>query len=408
MGIREMSNIIEMTSENKERHFEISGDKSENEKPENLILIVDDCRIANDSVAKMVSRLGYPTAVAFDGSEGFCKAKALDPALVLMDVAMPVMDGFTACKAIKKWAGNRHIPVVFISGFTDPEERLGALEAGGDDYIDKPIRPEDLQFRIQTQFRIIELTRNLRNMNQNLENLVERKSRALVQTERRLHQAEKASTIRTLLAGIAEELRNPVIVIGGRAQMMREKGGLDDWHIKSLSHIETEIANAVGIIDNLKKVVQPRVDSPSLVDINEMISGMTRNFRYLTTWKVIDFHTKLEAEGRIKANASDIEQVVYNIVTNAVDAIPEKGQVCIRTCDETACRCIAVEDNGLGMSEETRRKIFDPFFTTKEAGKGAGLGMSIVFRIIRSHHATIIVESEENRGTKVIIKFPKI
>jgi signal transduction histidine kinase len=101
-----------------------------------------------------------------------------------------------------------------------------------------------------------------------------------------------------------------------------------------------------------------------------------------------------------------INQVFMNIIANAIDASTEKGKVIITTKIENDNAIILIEDNGMGMSEETQAKIFDPFFTTKDVGSGTGLGLSITYGIIESHNGKIDVKSEVGKGTEFIITLP--
>jgi signal transduction histidine kinase len=103
-----------------------------------------------------------------------------------------------------------------------------------------------------------------------------------------------------------------------------------------------------------------------------------------------------------------INQVFMNILSNAIQAIPDKGNIYIKTSQEYNMAKISIRDSGSGMPEEVRKKIFDPFFTTKDVGKGTGLGLSISFGIIQKHNGEIEVFSTPGEGTEFIIKIPLI
>ena len=101
-----------------------------------------------------------------------------------------------------------------------------------------------------------------------------------------------------------------------------------------------------------------------------------------------------------------INQVLMNILSNALQAIPEQGKIFIKTWQENETVKISIRDTGSGMSEAIRQKIFDPFFTTKDVGKGTGLGLSISYGIIEKHNGKIEVQSEPGKGTTFIITLP--
>ncbi len=105
-------------------------------------------------------------------------------------------------------------------------------------------------------------------------------------------------------------------------------------------------------------------------------------------------------------DSQHIEQVIINLVLNAVDSMPQGGKLLISTSFNNSAALIGIQDNGIGISPENIDKIFDPFFTTKEPGKGTGLGLSVSYNIIKEHGGDISVESEVNRGTKFIVSLP--
>ena len=101
-----------------------------------------------------------------------------------------------------------------------------------------------------------------------------------------------------------------------------------------------------------------------------------------------------------------INQALLNILTNAIDAIEEKGQIYIKTSTFADKITISIKDTGIGMSDEVKSKMFDPFFTTKDVGKGVGLGLSITYGIIQEHNGNVEINSEDNHGTEFIIDLP--
>ncbi|OHE80168.1 MAG: hypothetical protein A2107_08205 [Verrucomicrobia bacterium GWF2_62_7] len=111
----------------------------------------------------------------------------------------------------------------------------------------------------------------------------------------------------------------------------------------------------------------------------------------------------------IRANRVQLQQVIINLVNNALDAAGEGGTITVRTgtsAVEPGCAEILVQDDGPGIPENIRGKIFEPFFTTKETGKGTGLGLSLVYEIVKKHNGTIEVESEAGKGAKFTVLLP--
>jgi two-component system NtrC family sensor kinase len=402
-GLDTLTSVITSEKELNER-FPVQ----ERTSPEGAVLIADDSIVMRDLLQKLVREIGFNAITAQNGPEAIEKAVNNRVSLVLMDVTMPGMDGYEACKEIKSRIHDRHIPVIFVTSLSEPLERLNALNAGGDDFINKPVQREDLQFRIRTHLKIKQLMEDMRNMNENLEKMVSEKTNSLMETERQLYQAEKMSTIGTMLSGIAHELKNPIFVISSWAQMLKQRGDLNPEQLKGLDFIQNQAVRSATIVENLLKLVRKKVEEVQFLDLTDIINNVQVNLSYLLTNKAIEVKTELEAKGRIQGNAAEIEQIIINLVSNSVDAIPEKGLITIHTKDDAEWCVIEVEDNGTGMSEEVRKRIFDPFYTTKEAGKGTGLGMSIIYKIVQAHRGRINVASEAGKGTKVTVLFPTL
>src|SRR5262249_54005706 len=141
-------------------------------------------------------------------------------------------------------------------------------------------------------------------------------------------------------------------------------------------------------------------------DINGGIESTATIIRNLARKKNVQLEMDLTELPRVTCYAAKINQVMMNLLTNAIDACPEGGTVTVRTRPEDSGVRIEVADNGCGIDPEHRDRIFDPFFTTKPVGQGTGLGLSISYGIIQDHGGTIEVDSTVGRGTCFTIRLP--
>jgi signal transduction histidine kinase len=116
--------------------------------------------------------------------------------------------------------------------------------------------------------------------------------------------------------------------------------------------------------------------------------------------------TNLAAVPPLSARAGELEQVLVNLVDNALRAVSDEGHLRIRLALEGETICLAVADNGVGMSEEVRRQACEPFFTTRPAGQGTGLGLAIVASIVHGHGGSLTIESEPGKGTEITLRLP--
>ncbi len=209
-----------------------------------------------------------------------------------------------------------------------------------------------------------------------------------------------------LSTGIAHEIRNPLSSIRGLAQFVFNSFSKIDERKEDLNTIIQEV-------DRLNKLVVQVLDfaklkKPNLTrfSLNDLIRNIAELFKLEIKDKQIKFNLELSPDiSQIQADEDQVRQILMNVIINAIQAIPKKGEIKIKTekallNGEPAMKLI-IEDSGIGIPEKDFTQIFDPFFSTKE--KGSGLGLSIVYKLIEAHQGVIKVESKERKGTKFII-----
>jgi PAS domain S-box-containing protein len=223
--------------------------------------------------------------------------------------------------------------------------------------------------------------------------------------ERQLLQSDKLATIGQLAAGVAHEINNPLANISLYAQMLSEeiKAGKPD--IKKLEIIEEQVDVAAKIVNSLLEFSRQREPEISHINVNREITKVLDiiGHQFAGIEVIRDFDPDLP---EISADPTQIQQVFINIITNAIQAMPNGGRIVISTKKKEDKVEIKISDTGVGIPKEHLSKIFDPFFTTKEIGRGTGLGLSICYGIIERHNGTISVESEVGKGTTVTVELP--
>ena len=242
------------------------------------------------------------------------------------------------------------------------------------------------------------------------------------QLEARLRQAQKMEAVGRLAGGVAHDFNNLLTIIRGHTDLLAERPGLDESQRRSLEQVQKASNRAVAMTRQLLAFSRMQVLQPSILDLNSIISEMGKMLPRLIG-EHIEFtfvpDPKLAA---VKADPSQMEQVLMNLAVNARDAMPDGGKLRVRTSSvslnaaEAAKRpamaageyvLISVSDTGQGMSEETKARIFEPFFTTKEVGKGTGLGLATVYGIVKQSGGFIWVESAVGKGTIFEIYLPR-
>ncbi len=249
----------------------------------------------------------------------------------------------------------------------------------------------------------------LNTIAENISLIVERKEA----TEERFHlqmqlrHADRLATIGQLVAGVAHELNEPLGNILGLAQLGIKHPELPKETEQDLNKIISISLEAREIIKQLMLFARQKIPVKTNVSLNQIINDGLAFFESRCRKEGIDLVRLLSPNlPEIIADRSQIHQVLVNLITNAIQAMPHGGILTIQTdLGETQVSLI-VEDTGTGISEEVKKQMFIPFFTTKEFGQGTGIGLSVVHGVITSHKGTIRVESKLGIGTRFEIQLP--
>jgi PAS domain S-box-containing protein len=230
--------------------------------------------------------------------------------------------------------------------------------------------------------------------------------------EQQLRQAEKLSALGKLVAGVAHELNNPLAVVMGYAQILSKHKALDEKVAKDLLKILHESERAAKIVRNLLTFARPHEPHWAVVDVNRLVDGALETREIQVQSANVQVQRRLAPDlPATKADADQIEQVLANLITNAIQALD--NHLGKRVVEVTTEKCgdkirIVVADSGPGIPLQILDRIFDPFFTTKGPGKGTGLGLSICYSIMEEHKGKIWVESEVGKGARFIAELPVV
>ncbi|MFH1349438.1 MAG: ATP-binding protein [Pseudomonadota bacterium] len=243
----------------------------------------------------------------------------------------------------------------------------------------------------------------------------------MIEKDAQLIQSSKMTTLGEMSAGIAHELNQPLnaIKMGNEfLKMMAEEGRRvsEDDLLRVSSEVSAQVDRASEIINRLREFGRKADFSREKVDINKSIRNVISLIRQQLKLQNIDVKIDLkETLSPILAHSNRLEQVIFNLITNARDAIDQKVERGLKEGDHVISVCSFQEDNrivlmvsdtGVGIPKSQVGKVFEPFFTTKKVGKGLGLGLSIVYGIVKEYGGDIEVQSEEGKGTLFKISFP--
>jgi len=236
-----------------------------------------------------------------------------------------------------------------------------------------------------------------------------RKTKIKLRTmEGHVKRVEKMAAIGEMAAGLAHEIKNPLASLSGSIQLLKEDMRYDPDHDRLMQIILREADRLSSLASNFLLYARPPAGKVEPIQLDRVVLEAAELFEKdasnngrITTSK------QVSQDLWISMDRGHLHQILWNLLLNAAEAIKDKGQIGIEMFPlKNKLACVKITDNGCGISDETLASIFDPFFTTKP--NGAGLGLSIVHRILEDYDAWLNVESELNKGTTVTLNFKQI
>ncbi|MFP3855033.1 MAG: sensor histidine kinase, partial [Anaerolineales bacterium] len=226
--------------------------------------------------------------------------------------------------------------------------------------------------------------------------------------QQQLVQSEKLAAVGQLAAGIVHDVKNPLGVIKGMAEELMLETEDDPALVQMLKVVRDNADRANLIVTDLLKFARQSTPSMHERDLRETIEGCLRLTDYLIRKGKAEVQSDVpDRPVWVTYDAQQIEQVIINLIQNAIQAMPEGGKLAIRLTENKSEAVLEIEDSGEGIAQEHLSRIFEPFFTTKPEGKGTGMGLAVSYGIISRHGGQIDVESEPGEGSTFTIRLPK-
>ena len=329
--------------------------------------------------------------------------------LILADYSIPGFDGMTALTLARQHCPD--VPFLFVSATIGEELAIDAMHQGATDYVLKQ--------------RLGRLVPSVQRALRELENRAERKraEEALRQSEKQFRQSQKMEAVGRLAGGIAHDFNNLLTVIMGYSQVLLTELGPQHPLRGKIEETLKAGERAATLVRQLLTFSRKQSLDPKILSLNTAVTSLETLLRRLIGDDVRLVSKLDQANGRLRADQAQLEQVLVNLVVNARDAMPKGGTITIETAQVELTRSpvyhltplspgpyvrLAVSDTGCGMDRKTQSHIFEPFFTTKGEGKGSGLGLSTVFGIVTQCGGAIDVTSRVGHGTRFDLYFPSV
>ncbi len=370
--------------------------------------------------------------------------------LILLDLTLPDSDGLETFIRVIEAAPD--LPLIVLSGINDVALAVETVQLGAQDYlvkghVDNHLLVRSMQYaierkRVQLQLkrindtleiRVRERTAALIQANTKLQMEIAERTRAeeatlesnrqlsaalgqLQATQREIIQRERMHALGRMANGIAHDFNNALAPILGFSELLLMKPETLHDAKKVRNYVEmihTAAQDSAKVVSRLREFYRYRDDAEVFTPV--VINDLVLQVISLTQprWKDqalaagvhIDFRTEMGNVPTVPGNESELRELLVNLVFNAIDAIPRRGTITIRTEVQGRWLVITVTDDGIGMTEEVKTRCMEPFFSTKD-DQGTGLGLGSVHGIVRRHEGEIDIQSEAGRGTSIAVSLP--
>lgn len=364
------------------------------------VLVVDDNE-SNRLLAKSaLEDEGYRVVLASGGAEAVDAFDRVKPDCVLLDVRMPEVDGFEACRQIRALPRGPETPVVFLTALRDVDTFDSALEAGADDFLTKPVRPGELVVRVQTALQMRRLKAELRGHYELLKHQRDQLLRLQLQKER-------------LMSFVVHDLKNPVNSMDLLAQLLLRDSSLSPESRESATQIRIEARQLARMIVNLLDL--SKGDEGKLtprwadVDLQRLVKNVLTELEVAAQMRKVRLDTNVTST-KFRGDEDLLRRTLANLVENAIRHVPAETSVTVSIASSSDVTEIRVVDRGPGIPGELKDRVFDPFVqiegtAARPTRSGRGLGLAFCKLAVEAHGGKIWIE-DASPGAIFCIRIP--
>jgi two-component system, sensor histidine kinase and response regulator len=360
------------------------------------ILVVDDNQDNLKVVSNFLKEMGYQIALSLGAQDAMKILLENEIDLILLDIMMPEVDGFTLCRQIKTEERLKDIPIIFLTARTDTADLVEGFKVGGVDYITKPFQKEELIVRVQNHIELAHSRKQILEQSKQILKINKTKDR--------------------LYSVIAHDIKSPFANITMLLSTVSEgylEPGSEEYN-EILQSINTSTKETYALLENLLQWTRSQTGDlechPEPLPLEELFDRAIRFLKPNAIKKGIELSGALDESLLVKADRNMMQSVLQNIITNAIKFTHEGGKVELSGNRKNTHVVIKVTDTGVGMSEAMQKNLFveGQHFSTHgtNSEKGSGLGLLLVQDFIKRNQGTLQIESKEGHGSTFTITLP--
>ena len=395
------------------------------DKYDRNVLIVDDEEDFVSSLTGILESYEFKVRSAHDAVSALDMIEVFDAQVVLLDIRLGKDSGLDLIRLLKD--SKPGLICIMMTAYSESDTVLGALKQGAYDYLTKPLSPPDLLMTLEQSFELVSSEREKK------------------QLQNQLLQAQKMEALGTMAGGIAHDFNNILTIIMGRVELAIQKtqmklvvgdsgvsisqppsvqvGNIDKTILNDLLQVKKATCRATELVSQILVFSRQEQVVSETVDPSEVISESLALLRSIIPATVAINEDIDPSCGLIKADPTQLHQILMNLCGNSVHAMDENGELFValnsivlkpqdinHLVDKYPGNYVrlTVTDSGVGMSQAIIEKIFDPFFTTKTFGQGTGIGLAVVHGIVEKMGGIVNVYSQEGKGARFEIDFPAV
>jgi signal transduction histidine kinase len=362
------------------------------------ILVADDVESNRILLRGILKKQNFNVEEARDGRQALEKLETSGIDIALLDVLMPDIDGFSVCREVRKSRGPSDLPILFVTAKTDDRDLIAGLNAGGNDYLVKPVNAQILLARLDAQVRLLSAARALKNSYEQLE------------------AKKRMATVGLFAAGVAHNFNNILGAIHGSAEVIQMASNNNEMVLKAADLILRAAKRGATLTDSL--LTFTRSPSQEAVCIPSEIAQAAVTMLPFVTKDNVTLNLELDDPlPAIAISPGDLSQVLLELLRNSIDAIADSGEILVKAfCNPENPELVTfrIKDTGRGIKPERIPHIFEPFYSTKNLDSflgisldGSGLGLSSVYNLVHNAGGSIQVVESSSAGTIFEFSIPR-